>query len=85
MGITVLRVRVLAQARALGIIYSPSIYLDLRVRAMPVKTNNPLMQYHPVRYYEVRKHSIGQPMNIMLSGLKGDINNIFSIPSDVHI
>ncbi|RUS93776.1 hypothetical protein DSM106972_095350 [Dulcicalothrix desertica PCC 7102] len=51
---------------------------------MPVKINNPLMQYHPIRFYEVRKDFIAQPINILLSGLKGNVNHVFSISDEIN-
>lgn len=51
---------------------------------MPVRINNPLLQYHPIRFYEIRKDFIAEPMNILLSAYKSGTSNMFSIHQDIH-
>ncbi|BAZ18867.1 hypothetical protein NIES4071_107520 (plasmid) [Calothrix sp. NIES-4071] len=50
---------------------------------MPVKRNNPLLQYHPVRFYEVRKDFITELINIILPACKENVNLAFSVPEDI--
>lgn len=51
---------------------------------MPLKINNPLLQYYPVRFYEMRKAFIAEPTNILLSGYKCGINYVYSISNDIR-
>lgn len=52
---------------------------------MPVTVkNNPLLQYHPIRFYEVRKDFIAEATNILLSGYKPSTLQVFSIANDIR-
>lgn len=46
--------------------------------------NNPLLQYHPVRFYKVRKDFIAEATNILLSGYKSGINQVSLIANDIR-
>lgn len=51
---------------------------------MPIILNNPLLQYHPIRFCEVRKDFIAEGINVLLSSYKSSINQVFLIPDDIQ-
>lgn len=51
---------------------------------MPIILNNPLLQYHPIRFCEVRKDFIAEGINVLLSSYKSSINQVFFIPDGIQ-